>query len=119
MGPVIKTVDNPLKVEIFIAGHVGEAIDTCRNFCDNVGLCVTITETSYVYRGGQEPGIIVGLINYPRFPTTEQKMVDTALNLAYRLLVDLEQLSFTVQGPSGAYFYSWREVDGYKGNNPW
>ena len=119
MGPIIKSVENPCKVEIFIAGDRFEAEDICRRYCDKIGLCATVTETAYVYRGGAEDGVVVGLINYPRFPTTEAKLVDTALNLAYRLLVGLRQGSFTIQSPSGAWFYSWRKEDGYTGNNPW
>lgn len=53
-------------VSIFIAGDFDEARDLCRAFCDEEGLCVTVTPTTYVYTGGEEDGVIVGLINYPR-----------------------------------------------------
>jgi len=45
------------------------AFDICREFCDKVRLCVTITPTKFIYVGGWEPGCIIGLINYPRFPS--------------------------------------------------
>lgn len=55
-------------VSIFMAGDYNAAREICRAYCDEVGYCVTVTPTSYVYTGGEESGFIVGLINYPRFP---------------------------------------------------
>jgi hypothetical protein len=33
---------------------------------------VTFTETSFVYEDGDEPGIMIGFINYPRFPSSKR-----------------------------------------------
>lgn len=43
-------------VSIFIAGDPDAARRICRNFCDEEGLCVTVTPTTYVYTGGDENG---------------------------------------------------------------
>ena len=68
------------KLEIFVGlreGYEGkthqmaEALELCQEYCNEVGLCVTVTPTTYVYKDGQEPGIVVGLIRYPRFPETD------------------------------------------------
>lgn len=55
----------------------------CKRIC---GLCVTYTETTFYYEGGSEPGAIIGLINYPRFPSTNEEIKDKAIKLAYSLM---------------------------------
>lgn len=95
-------------VSIFIAGDAKLAAMICREFCDAEGLCVTVTPTTYVYTGGQEDGVIVGLINYPRFPKTPGAIYATANELAERLCQMLGQQSFTVQTPDAAFWTSYR-----------
>lgn len=98
-------------VSIFIAGDRYEAMTLCSDYCDEVGLCVTVTPTEYVYRNGREFGVIVGLINYARFPAEPAEIEAKALALAMRLRVGLAQYSFTIQTPTESRFYSWREAD--------
>jgi hypothetical protein len=52
---------------IYIAGDLNAARATCRDFC-MTSLCVTIEPVEFIYTGGSETGVRVGLINYPRFP---------------------------------------------------
>jgi hypothetical protein len=61
-------------VSVFMAGDIAAAVDYARQYCDEHGLCVTVTPTIYVYTGGQEVGLAVGLINYPRFRSTPQEI---------------------------------------------
>jgi hypothetical protein len=63
----------------------------CQGYCDDIGLCVTVTPTEFIYRGGNEPGGIVGLINYPRFPKSEEEISAHAAEIAKRLLDGLKQ----------------------------
>jgi len=98
-------------VNIFIAGDYDEARDVCRAFCDEEGLCVTVTPTAYVYTGGEEAGIIVGLINYPRFPTEPADILTTAKLLALELMHKLEQESVSVQAPDETHWFSVRNAD--------
>ena len=98
-------------VSIFIAGDVRLAKMICRDFCDQEGLCVTVTPTTYVYTGGQEDGVIVGLINYPRFPATPGRIYATARALADKLLELMGQKSFTIQTPDAAFWTSYCEQD--------
>lgn len=98
-------------VSIFIAGDAKLAEMICRDFCDKEGLCVTVTPTTYVYTGGQEDGVIVGLINYPRFPKEPGAIYATANELAEQLCLKLGQQSFTVQTPDAAFFTSYRPAD--------
>jgi hypothetical protein len=98
-------------VSVFIAGDHDEALTACRDYCDRVGLCVTVTPTNYVYTGGEEAGVIVGLINYPRFPSEPRDIAQTATLLALELMHKLEQQSVSVQTPDETTWFSIRPVD--------
>lgn len=89
-----------MKTETYIAtihvgGDVAKIKDVCRKFCLR-GLCVTITPTDYIYTGGSETGAAVGLINYPRFASTPEKIKATANELAQTLMAECHQRSCTV-----------------------
>lgn len=96
-------------VSIFITGDYDAARQICRDFCDEVGFCVTVTPTSSINTGGEEVGVIVGPFNYPRFPASQVEIADTALRLAGRLCENLEQESYSIQYPDTTVFHSWRE----------
>lgn len=98
-------------VSIFIAGTVWEAETACLDYCDRVGLCVTVTETIYCYTGGEEAGVIVGLINYPRFPSTPEAIWARAEELAADLCERLRQQSYTIQAPDRTVWISHRPED--------
>jgi hypothetical protein len=98
-------------VSIFIAGAYDEARDICQAFCNEEGLCVTVTPTSYVYTGGEEAGVIVGLINYPRFPSEPSDIETTAKLLALELMHKLEQESVSIQTPETTHWFSIRPAD--------
>lgn len=86
-------------VSIFIAGDDEQSLQLCREHCDEVGLCVTVTPTTYVYTGGQEAGVVVGLINYGRFPAEAREIFEKARVLAMKLLEGLGQESCSIQAP--------------------
>lgn len=83
----------------------GEAIpvrkieEECKAFCDEVGLCVTITPTRFIYTNGAEDGIAIGLINYPRFPSFPEAIKQRALDLAGRLKAAMKQHRVSVVFP--------------------
>ena len=87
------------------------AIAICQDYCDEVGLCVTITETEFIYTGGSERGCIVGLINYPRFPATPEKILEHAFVLAKKLLDEYRQYKVSVVCPDKTYMIE-REEEG-------
>lgn len=72
-----------------------EAKALCQAYVDEVGLCVTVTPTEYIYKGGREPGVMVGLIRYPRFPETD--LWQHGMALADLLRVNLGQKRVTLQ----------------------
>lgn len=110
MQPMYK-VSQSMPYTIFIAGEYDKAVTSVRNYCDQNGFCVTVTPTKYVYTGGEEDGVIVGLINYPRFPKTSEELRERAITIAKQLLDDLKQQSFSIQGPEKTEWFSWREED--------
>lgn len=75
---------------------VWDAKQICQEYVDSVGLCVSFTETEFIYNEGGEPGIIVGLINYPRFPATPEFIRDRAMVLARMLKAAYNQKRVSV-----------------------
>lgn len=73
--------------------------NTCSNYVDRVGLCVTVTKTDFIYTYGIEAGYVVGLINYPRFPSTPQKIRKHAVALAKLLKKELGQKRVSIVFP--------------------
>ena len=81
------------------------AYDIGKAYCDEVKLGLTYTETDFVYVDGDEPGFVIGLINYPRFPSTPQDILDHAKNLGGILMKELEQERFSVVCPDITIMY--------------
>jgi hypothetical protein len=70
-----------------------------QNYVNNIGWCVTITPTEYYYTDGNEPGVIIGVINYPRFPKTIEILKTQTLELATILRTLLYQKRVSVIFP--------------------
>lgn len=94
---------------IYIAGDTKDAERICRQFCMEHGFCVTVTPTVYVYTGGAEAGVIVGCINYPRFPLSSVSLFAKAEMLAEMLKTGLFQHSYTIVTPDKTVWVSGRE----------
>lgn len=106
---VTKTNDcETIRYDIFIAGDASQARQVCRKYCFEIGLCVTVESVLYIYKGGEELGVRVGLINYPRFPSEQESISGHAKNLADLLMVDLCQHSYSIVGPSTTTWASRR-----------
>ncbi|WP_211104312.1 hypothetical protein [Chromobacterium haemolyticum] len=95
--------------KIFMAGDIAIAKQTIRQFCMQKGLCVTVQPADYIYTGGEEAGFIVGLINYPRFPSTPEKIDSTAHALASDLMHVCCQHSYTIMTPQETNWFSRRD----------
>lgn len=70
-----------------------------QRYVDAVGLCVSYTETEFIYTKGGEPGMAVGLINYPRFPSSPEKIRTHAIRLAEILITECKQLKVSIVMP--------------------
>lgn len=101
-----KTV-TPSKIEIFIAGEFPDIFAACQEYCES-GFCVTVTPTTYVFKGGYESGAVIGLINYARFPTDEHSLWLRAERLANMILERAGQQSYTIQSASRSTLYTNR-----------
>lgn len=75
---------------------IDEAYRICDDFVNEVKDCVSVTETNFRYVDGYEKGIIVGYINYPRFPRTDKEILERALLLADKLMIGLNQFRVTI-----------------------
>lgn len=105
---MISQTADTIRFDIFIAGDIWHAKRVCREYCFSVGLCVTVEPVDFIYTGGEESGVRVGLINYPRFPTTEAELYEKAKTLAGRLLGHLCQHSYSIVGPHQTEWFSRR-----------
>jgi len=88
------------QVTIWIAGDLAAAHRVIREFCYERGACFTVTPTRFVYTGGEEDGVAVGLANYPRFPSEPDALQARAEELARRLLPALNQRTCLLVGSS-------------------
>jgi hypothetical protein len=75
---------------------IDEVYSICQKYCDEVGLCVTITPTTFVYTKGCEAGCFIGLINYPRFPSTKNEIKGHAESLSKLFLKEFRQLKISI-----------------------
>lgn len=75
----------------------------CQKYCNEVGFCVTITPTKYIYTNGNENGFVIGIISYPRFPKKQNELLKHSLVLAKQLKSGLEQYRVTVTTPEKSY----------------
>jgi hypothetical protein len=107
----MKTTDS-FNVQIWVGlreeySDTVHTIDDVRKVCDEwvneVKDCVTITPTEFRYVDGSEDGVIVGYINYPRFPRTGMAITDRAIALGWRLKKAMKQIRVSVTTPVKTY----------------
>ncbi len=97
-------------VKIYLSGPMNVIEQTCRQDCFEQGLCVTVEPTKFIYTGGEETGAVVGLVNYPRFPNTPERIWGRARELALRLLSSTHQHSVLLAAPDKTEWMTLRET---------
>lgn len=97
--------------DIWIGGDAWLAEPICRDYCDTVGLCVSVTDTTFIYTGGKTIGMRVGLINYGRFPAASHEIFAKAEELAIMLIEGLGQDSASVVASDRTVWLSKRPQD--------
>lgn len=85
-----------ITARIYIAGDIGRITQECADYCDEVGLCVNIVESLYVYSFGRESGATITIINYPRFPDSYENIFSKAKCLGLKLMKNCNQRTFTI-----------------------
>lgn len=93
---------------IYIAGDISDAKRVCREYCMN-GFCVSVSPADYIYKMGHESGVVVRVINYPRFPESADSLKAKCYDLATLLMRHLCQGSFTIEHPDEMIFFSRRD----------
>lgn len=93
-------------VEVFMAGDVEHAKQVTRVFCKENPVCVTVSPTTFIYRGGEESGFVIGFRNYPRFPTDHYSLRRTAGELAEMIRSASGQDSYMVVDHGGMTVWS-------------
>ena len=95
--------------KIYLSGSIELIKNACREYCLKVGLCVTVTPTLFIYTGGEEYGVEIGLINYPRFPDTGGNILSKATELAKLCRDAAFQWSYLIITPSSTIYNSNRK----------
>jgi hypothetical protein len=94
---------------IYMSGPIEMAKQVCRETCMAKGLCVTVEPTHFIYTGGEEAGYVVGLINYPRFPSPPTPITERAEEIARMLMERTYQHSALVMTPEKTTWLTSRE----------
>ncbi len=90
---------------------VNDVRKLCDEFVNETKDCVTITPTEFRYVDGNENGVVVGYIQYPRFPRSKREILKRALMLAEILMIELNQYRVTITTPNKSYMLENNEVD--------
>lgn len=97
--------------KIYMSGPIEPAKQILRADCLREGLCVTVEPTTFIYTGGEEQGYVVGLVNYPRFPSTPEAITARARDLMQKLLAGTYQHSALLMTPSTSEWITLREAN--------
>jgi hypothetical protein len=107
----MKTLTEPTYVvRLYLSGPIEAAKQALRGECLREGLCVTIEPTTFIYTGGEEAGFVVGLLNYPRFPTDSAALVDRARTVMHCLLEATLQHSALMVTPESSEWITKRDA---------
>ncbi len=74
----------------------------CQEFVNFEKDCVTMTPTEFIYVNGNEPGVIIGFILYPRFERETKEILLRAKLLGEQLLIGLKQQRLTITTPDNS-----------------
>jgi hypothetical protein len=92
-------IQHTYNVKIYLSGPIEVAKQIIREHLFEHPLCVTIDPTTFIYMGGEETGYVVGLLNYPKFPTAPNELAIRASMLAILLLEKTFQRTALVVTP--------------------
>jgi len=73
-----------------------EVLMIIRKWCTEKEQCVTVSPTEFIYVKGEEPGLVIGFINYPRFQMSEAEIRNRARELAELLMKKCKQYRVSI-----------------------
>jgi hypothetical protein len=85
-------------------------------YCDAEGFCVTLEPTEFIYTSGNEPGCVIGIINYPRFPKTKADLQFKAFEIAHMLLKETKQYRCSVVASDYTWLLENEDLVGNEGD---
>lgn len=88
------------QIRLYLSGPIEVAKQVIREHALEYPICVTVEPTTFIYTGGEEQGYVVGLLNYPRFPTAPNELNVQARELAELLLDRTFQHSVLIVTPT-------------------
>ena len=91
-----ETISKSETIKIYIAGNEQNIKDCCKEFCNNIGFCVAVSESDYIYSFGSETGFEITIINYARFPSNYNDLLEKAISLARFLVASAYQRSCSI-----------------------
>ena len=94
---------------VFVGGDLQVTEMVCREACFPKGLCVTVQPINYIFAGGTESGVKIGLIQYPPFPERHIDLKEKAVKIGEKVAEANFQWSFTIVTKDYTYFYSRRK----------
>lgn len=97
-------------VRLYLSGPIEIAKQAIREDCMREGLCVTVEPTTFIYTGGEEAGYVVGLVNYPRFPSEPAVLIERARGLMNKLLEATHQHSALMVTPETSEWITKRSA---------
>jgi len=86
------------QITLWMAGDLATVHRVLREFCYAEGACFTVTPSKFIYTSGEEDGFAIGLVNYPRFPSTPEVLWGRAEALARSLLPACNQRTCLLVG---------------------
>ena len=104
----LKATADTFWAKIYIAGDYDVAKQLCREYVMK-GLCINISKVDYIYTMGEEIGICVELIQYPRFKKSKGEILVDAIDLGGHLLLGLHQGTFTIMTPNHTFYYTRKD----------
>lgn len=93
---------------IYVGGDVNAAEMVCRRAAFPSGLCVTIEPVKYIFGGGTEDGVRIGMIQYPPFPEQIFVLMEKAEALGKEVAEASCQFSYSIVTAGNNYYYSRR-----------
>jgi hypothetical protein len=86
-----------------VVHSIDEVYDICQKLCNARKACFTITPTRFIYVDGWEDGVVIGLINYPRFPKEKQRLIYDSWEIAGELQEHFKQIRVSITTPEKTY----------------
>ena len=106
----LKILTEPtVEIRVYLAGDLATIERCAREYCMDVGFCVTVTTTKFIYKGGEETGVCLGVVNYPRFPSDLTTLHNKAMDLTVKCMEAACQWTALIVAPEITHWLTRRK----------